>query len=290
MNLRKIKSRYLTLPYYILRLSIRDTINQDGVEHAGYLAFLSILSLFPFLIFLFTISTYFGNSENFTEFVQISLSHLPEGIAQSLSPRIDEIVYGPPQGLLTIAIIGIIWTASSAVEGLRTILNRAFRVPSPPSYLLGRSLSILQFIIITITILTTITTFVILPAILRKLENIVGIDLSPYYDWFYFRQLLIILILFMTSSMLYQHITDVSLKFSQTVPGACMAIALWVLILKLFGIYLTKFNQFSLVYGSLAGIIGAMMFFYLVSLAFIIGAQFNYHFDRVYGKKLRREN
>ena len=54
-KLNRIFRRYLLIPAKILRLSIIDTIKQDGVEHAGYLAFLSILSLFPFLIFLVSI-------------------------------------------------------------------------------------------------------------------------------------------------------------------------------------------------------------------------------------------
>ncbi len=119
------RRKFILLPYYILRSSINDTIRQDGIEHAGYLAFLSILSLFPFLIFLFSIVTYFGDSKICSHLIYVVLNNLPTNISTSLLPRVSEIVNGPPQGLLTVAIIGIIWTASSAVEGLRTILNRA---------------------------------------------------------------------------------------------------------------------------------------------------------------------
>ncbi|MFT6077882.1 MAG: uncharacterized BrkB/YihY/UPF0761 family membrane protein, partial [Rickettsiales bacterium] len=55
------RRKFILLPFYILKSSIKDTIEQDGIEHSGYLAFLSILSLFPFLVFLFSILTYFGN-------------------------------------------------------------------------------------------------------------------------------------------------------------------------------------------------------------------------------------
>ncbi len=44
-----IFKKYLKLPYAIIKLSIIDAIRKDGIEHAGYLAFLSVLSLFPFL-------------------------------------------------------------------------------------------------------------------------------------------------------------------------------------------------------------------------------------------------
>jgi membrane protein len=277
-----VKRKFILLPFYILKSSVRDTIKQDGVEHSGYLAFLSILSIFPFLVFLLSILSYFGNSEVFINFIHEILNNLPASVSKPLTPRINEIIGAPPQGILTIAIIGIVWSASSAVEGLRTILNRAYRAPSPPPYILGRLLSIAQFIVMTIIISVTIFVLVLAPAILRKIEMVFSISFSINYDWFYFRQIIIVLILFFTTSSLYYHITDVKQKAVDTFPGAILAIILWTAIVKLFAIYLDNFNQFNLVYGSLGGFVGALMFFYFVNLSFIIGAEFNYHFKRAY--------
>jgi membrane protein len=78
---KRLKKRFILLPYHILRLSINDTIRQDGVEHAGYLAFLSILSLFPFLIFLFSIVTYFGDSEICSRLIYVVLNNFPANIS-----------------------------------------------------------------------------------------------------------------------------------------------------------------------------------------------------------------
>ncbi len=282
------KKKFFLLPYHIFRSSINDTIRQNGIEHAGYLAFLSVLSFFPFLIFLFSIVTYFGDSEIFSRLIYVVLNNFPAHISSSLLPRINEIVNGPPQGLLTVAIIGIIWTASSAVEGLRTILNRAYRVPSPPDYIWGRLLSIIQFIAITLIISIAVVIFVLAPAILQKFELLSTVNFRIDYDWFYFRQLSIIFILFITTSLLYYHIVDVKQRYRDTIPGTIIAIILWAIILQLFTIYLEKFHQFNLVYGSLGGIIGTLMFFYFINLVFIVGAEFNYHFKRVYNKSSYR--
>ena len=37
-----------------------NTINHDGIEHAGYLAFLGLLALFPFLVFFFSLIGFMG--------------------------------------------------------------------------------------------------------------------------------------------------------------------------------------------------------------------------------------
>src|SRR3989338_10788634 len=144
--------KYFILPIKILRVALVDTIRQDGVEHAGYLAFLSILSIFPFLIFLISIIGHFGGEQVGPKAIFNIINSLPKEVVESLMPRIAEIISGPPQSFLTLAIIGVIWTASSSVEGLRTILNRAYRVHLPPPYLLRRLINIIEFFIITFSI------------------------------------------------------------------------------------------------------------------------------------------
>ncbi len=114
-----------------------NTINHDGVEHAGYLAFLLLLALFPFLVLLMALATFLGDSQIGMEFSHLIMSYLPPHMVQALQPRIDEIASGPPTGLLSVAILGAIWTASSAVEGFRTVLNRAYHVATPPAHFCG---------------------------------------------------------------------------------------------------------------------------------------------------------
>jgi membrane protein len=266
----------------IFRISVLDTIRQDGIEHAGYLAFLSIFSLFPFLIFLISIVGFFGASEMGAQIVHTILLAAPREMVETLAPRINEIISGPPQSFLTIAIIGVIWTASSSVEGCRTILNRAYRITFPPPYIWRRFISILEFFVIIFSIVIGIIIFIIVPTFLKEVEGAFSLNLNFDYDFFYLRQLAIFVVLISATSLLYYALPNAKQKISQTVPGSIVVVLLWVSLEKGFSLYLENFHQFNLVYGSLAGIIVSLMFFYLISLAFIFGAEFNYHFHRTY--------
>jgi membrane protein len=84
------------------------------------------------------------------------------------------------------------------------------------------------------------------------------------------------------TSVLYYALPNAKQKITQTVPGSILAVLLWVGLEKLFSLYLENFHQFNFVYGSLAGMIVSLMLFYLISLVFILGAEFNYHFHRTY--------
>src|SRR5690349_12581837 len=133
--------------------ALRDVIYHDGVEHAGYLSFITILALFPFLIIFISLTGALGDLPIVDEFITLFLSSLPKYVENAIKPRIHEIISGPPQSIMTLAIFGALWTASSFIEGLRTILNRAYRVSSPPPYLLRRMLSIFQFVLMTMMVI-----------------------------------------------------------------------------------------------------------------------------------------
>lgn len=249
---------------YCLYRALIDTIYNDGMEHAGYLSFLILLSISPFLIVLMALVSTFAN---FLDQHNISwmfiIDNMPQDILASLMPRIEEIISGPSQSLLTLAIVGAIWTASSTIEGLRTILNKAYKVPVSPPYILRRVLSILQFLVITLTIV-----FSILVPIL--------IDFS-YQGLSYTKYLFIEFILFMIVSWLYFTLPNIKQSASDVFPGSCMAVMLWTISASVFKQYLkVSFNQLNLMYGSLGGVVVLLLFFYMVSLIFIYGAKFNF--------------
>lgn len=274
--------KYCVLPLKIFRMSAVDTVRQDGIEHSGYLAFLLLLSFFPFLIFIFSLIGLFGATGVGVEIIKSILASTPKEVSEGLTPYINEIISGPPHSLLTIAIIGVIWTASSCVEGCRTILNRAYRIEYPPPYLLRRLFSIGEFFIITFVIISGILIFVILPNFLEENNADLLVKLHFNYDLYYLRQIIFFSLLTIATASLYYALPNAKQKFTQTVPGSIVTVALWIIVEYVFSLYLEKFHQVNFVYGSLAGIIISLLFFYLISVIFIFGAEFNYHFHRTY--------
>ena len=270
-------------PVIIIIRAIKDSIKHDGVEHAGYLSFLAILSFFPSLIFLMTALSFFdGLSIHFLEKI---LVHLPKEMSVGLKPRIDEILSGPSNKYLTIAFIGIIWTASSAVEGLRTILNKAYHIGSPPPYLWRRFLSIIEFFVIIFLIIASTVILVVIPNILQLLPTKMLKAINIDFDFFYLRQIATGFILTISATMLYYVVPSSKQSLKKTLPGAISTTFLWFFTTKLFAYYLNYFGQINLIYGSISNIIVSLMYFYFVSFIFILGAEFNYHFAKFYSKQ-----
>ena len=64
-----------------------------------------------------------------------------------------------------------------------------------------------------------------------------------------------------------------------TLPGAVVATAMWFLTTLTFGWYVTRFANYSAVYGSLGVGIALLFWLYIISLSVLCGAEFNAHFN-----------
>ena len=254
------------------------TIAHDGIEHAGYLAFLGLLALFPFLVFMVAVIGVIGQGEAGAQLIASVFQALPDHITAAIKPRVVEIISGPPQGLLTVSILGAIWTASSAVEGLRTVLNRAYHVATPPAYWFRRSLSIVQLLIFTFISVVGMLLIVTLQLLIHHIEDVLGIHLTPENQAYFSNMVFVISIsiLFLAVSSVYYTIPNIKQRFISVIPGALFVVIAWLGVAHLFTLYLLNFNQVNLIYGSLGGIIAALVFFYVCNMIFIFGAEFNY--------------
>ena len=256
--------------------AIVKMIDHDGIEHSGYMSFMVLLSIFPFFIFILAFTGFFGASELGEKFIQLALENMPEQSIDSIRNRIKELMTSPPQGLLTLAIIGSIWTSSSFVECLRTILNRVYEIKSPPNYFFRRMLSIAQFLVISTMISLAMLLLIIIPIGLQKLPSFMNM-IEDYKTILNFsRYFLIFLSLFITVCSLYYLIPNIKLKFSEVIPGAFLTVLFWILSGYLLSTYIVYYNQLNIIYGSLGSIIVTLICFYIVNMIFILGAEFNY--------------
>lgn len=276
----------IKLPTIIWR-SICDMINHDGVEHAGYLAFLLMLTIFPFLVFITAILGFFGSEQLGNLLINLIINSSWASFIDALKPRIIEITTAPPQSLLTIAIVSAIWTASSIFEGLRTILNRAYRVTQTPGYLLRRLLSIIEFMIAITIIISLMFILVILPSISGFVIDLFSIRNAAILSFLSvdsgnMRVIILVAFTYLLVAVLYNKLPNRKGKFLHAFPGAAIVMVAWYLASALFKYYLGHFPQVNFIYGSIAGVIISLLYFYICGIIFIVGAEFNYHIEKLY--------
>lgn len=262
--------------------------DNHGVEMAGYLTFLSLLALFPYLVLIVSVAGLVGQGEMGRQFIALLLEHLPADAVKTIRPRIEEITSGPPQGLLTFSIIGAIWTSSSAVETVRGILNRAYRVSKPPTYFARRMLSILQILIFTMAILFVMVLLVFAPIAMQAFTDYTHIAVPTGLANFFHSYFFYIggVALFIMVASFYYVLPNIQQTLAGVVPGALLVVMLWIGGAAGVTFYLNSVSQVTLIYGSLSGFIATLIFFYVMNLIFIYGAEFNHEVMLALGDRI----
>jgi membrane protein len=76
-------------------------------------------------------------------------------------------------------------------------------------------------------------------------------------------------------ALIYHMGTPMRQPWKRTIPGAVLATAMWFLTTLAFGLYVTRFANYSQVYGSLGAGIALLFWLYIISLSVLCGAEFN---------------
>ncbi|MDH5796083.1 MAG: YihY/virulence factor BrkB family protein [Anaplasmataceae bacterium] len=280
MSIILIKNIYNNLYY-----ALNDLIKHDGIEHAGYLSFLTLLAIFPFF-FIFTIVSV-NITEILTSHYTYSLNEIeniistifPSEIYKEILPELDKFLQIKiNNSTIFLLSMSSIWTASSSIEGLRTILNKSYRIHNPPTYILRRLLSIVQFLLFILIILITTSTIAFFPLIeiIVKKYNISFINI--YINYTIIACTILILII-----AIYKILPNKKLKIKEILPGSFLVLISWFVASKVFSYYIKGvFFQLNVIYGSFVSIILFLLFFYIIYMLLIYGAEFNFNY---YNKK-----
>ena len=80
-------------------------------------------------------------------------------------------------------------------------------------------------------------------------------------------------------ALIYHMGTPMRQSWKRIVPGAIVSTAMWFLSTLAFGWYVTRFANYSQVYGSLGAGIALLFWLYIISLSILCGAEFNSEFS-----------
>jgi membrane protein len=251
-------------------------VYNDGFIHAGNLAYLSIVALFPFFIVAAAAAHLLGQSQDAQLTVMNVLRRLPPNVADTLREPIQEVLTVRTGPLLWAgAVIGL-WTAASFIETIRDILRRAYGVKfCAPfwEYRLGSILLILGAVFLLMIAFAASTALTIAHHLLVEwfpFAEGLGSTLGIY-------RLVPAVTLFLTFYGLFYALTPARYRKSdcRKWPGALFITAWWLVTVEILPSILGLLGGYSLTYGSLAGVMIALIFFFVVGLGVVIGAELN---------------
>lgn len=244
---------------------------------AGFMAFSALLAIFPFLLCLAAIVSFIGTDEHVTVALNFLFENVPAKVAETLEPVVREVLSGRKAGFLTFGALVALWAASNGVEALRQGLNKAYGVTNNRPFWVRR-LQNFAVILIGTSILITVGILLVLgPLIMKATTQFIDVGLSLKIVWVLARYSFSILLMILMLTALHRWLPNRSQSFAKVIPGVVLTVLLFVIAATAFSFYLSRFANYSVTYGSIAGVVIAMLFFYLTSTIFIFGGYFNRH-------------
>jgi len=245
---------------------------------ASSVAFNLFISLFPALIFLFSLIPFIP-VENFQyELFSVLAEVLPDNAYSLMHETISDTILNQRSSVLSLGFLLMLFFSSNGVMALIEAFNNTYHDFETRSNLSIRFVSIILVLILSSLLLVAIT------MIIMGNSFIVGfISKHPgLYDssWLYFlvgftKWTLIVVLYFLATSFLYFLAPAKKSRFRFITPGAIFATFLQIITVLGFSYYVNNFAQYNKLYGSIGTVIVVMLLIYITSLALILGFELN---------------
>lgn len=250
---------------YIKRVEIFST--------AAQMAYFLLLSLFPLLLFLITLVGYLAiDSYQFAGFIS---NYAPDPIADYIHINMKEIAETRNGGLLSIGVLGTLWSASNAINALKKALNRAYGEEEKRSYVMSR--------LVTLGLTGGMLAILIIAFLLPIFGEIIGVHLFALIGlskdflelWNSLRWVISSLIFIIVLAMLYKLAPNQNNYFKDVLGGAVLATFVWQAVSLAFSFYVSQVHNYTAAYGSLAAVIMLLVWLYLSAAIILAGGAFN---------------
>jgi membrane protein len=249
----------------------------DGFIHAGNLAYLSLITLFPFFIAATFIAGVLGQGDAGRAAVDAVLATMPDGVkAVVREPVYDVLDARTGESLLWIGALVGLWTVGSLIETVRDILRRAYRAEFARSFWQYRLASIGMIIAAVLLMMSSFAAEVAFVGLGEFIDRAAP-RLDDYVGDFGLSRYAPLLGLFLAIYILFLALTPSKYRGRRYPkwPGALLTALWWVVTLWALPLALAYFFSYDLTYGSLAGVMITLLFFYVVGLGLVMGAEYN---------------
>ncbi|WP_230459061.1 YihY/virulence factor BrkB family protein [Terrilactibacillus tamarindi] len=256
----------------IIRRFIKRFTKEGTLDIAATLAYYFLLSLFPFLIFLFAIIPYLGIDQS--QFLDLLQRYAPTALNDVIKQNIDK-VFNKNGGILSFGVIATLWPASNALNALIRALNHAYDVEETRSFIYQRLLAILFTVSMVFVIIISLGINVIGGAVFKTILHKLGFSDGLATIWHLLSLLITFVIVIIIFALLYYFCPNKKLHIKDVIIGAVVAAVSWQVVSYGFSFYIKYFGNYASTYGTLGGIIILMLWFYITALTIIVGGEIN---------------
>ena len=264
-----------TRAWEVAKRTLVGTYN-DGFIHAGNLAYLSMLAIFPFFILGAAVFSAIGEEAERAATINAVLYALPPMVGNVIEPVARDVIEARSGWLLWVGGLVGLWTVGSLIETIRDILRRAYGTHAEHAFWKYRLLSSGVILgAVFLLMLSLIAQFLIGTA--QEVIEAYFPQLVDRVSDLRLSRIVPALGLFGSLYLIFYSLTPSKYRRKRYPkwPGVLLTTLWWIAVTTLMPAVLRNFFSYDLTYGGLAGVMIALFFFWLVGLGVVIGAELN---------------
>jgi membrane protein len=264
--------------YYIGAFFIKGLSKGSLSMRASSVAFNLFVSLFPALIFLFSLIPFIP-IENFQyELFGVLAEVLPGSAYDLMYETITDTIMTQRSSILSLGFLLMLFFSSNGIMSLIEAFNNTYHQFETRNAISIRLISVLLVIILSFLLMIAVSLIVMGNSFfVRFITNHPNLDDSSFLYFLvgFLKWGLIILLYFLAISFLYFLAPTKKSRFRFITPGAIFATFLQIITVLGFTYYVNNFAQYNKLYGSIGTVIVVMILIYISSLSLIMGFELN---------------
>ena len=264
----------------LITRTAKDSIQDDIAGIAAQLSFYVFLSLFPALLFLVAMASFFPLYNFSDELMRLLGPIAPAAVLTLLQEQLAALSNSEDASLLSIGLLMALWSSSAAMVSVIDSMDRAYDIDDSRPWWKRRLIAIALTIGLAAFILTSFALIVAGPWLADVLGRHLGLPAVFTWAWKIVQWPIVFLLASTGFGLVYYLAPDAEQEWTWITPGALTATLLWLVASLMFRLYVVNFGNYEEAYGTLGAIILTLLWFYITALVMVLGAELNAEIHR----------
>ena len=251
--------------------------DNDIVTRSNSIAFNFFLSLFPTIIFLFTLLPLFPVSTDYLVlFQQSTRGFIPDQAHDYLFNILSGVVSTPRGGLLSVGFIFALVFSSSGMVTLMYGFHKSYeRVFNKRSYIKNRLLAIALTILVAGIFVTSIFLIIFGTPLLQLLIDKTNLNSYSAIVFNFAKWWIVVLVIYSGITLIYRYGSAMKKRIRWINTGAILATILSIFTSLIFSFFVNSFGRYNEIYGSIGALIVLLLWIQINVFVILIGFEFN---------------
>jgi membrane protein len=278
---RPVSPRGLTL---LLTRTVREAWSDRILGLSAEAGFWQLLSLPPLMLAVLGTFGFFAGPIGADNMAQIKQSILsganrllaPDIVATVVAPVVDKVLKGGRADVVSVGFVISLWAGSSATATFVNTITIAYGMRYQRSALRSRLLAFALYLIGVVGAVIVLPLLVLGPGeIVDLVPSLAALVRIAYWP-------VVALASMAGLATLYHLAIPVRTSWRRDVPGAAVAVLLWVAMSYVLREYIHAYVSKASAYGQLGAVVAALLFLYFTAMAVIFGAELNAEIDKLW--------